>query len=510
MTRQTQGQASAGPVTPAGVQRRGLLRFGTLLTAFTGASAVAAFGAEAANAATKPGPGDYVPVAEKGAASGVATLDVASKIPATQLPDLSATVKLGVEAAVRDPEGILPSTFVRRPTAPEVTYFVTPRGNDSSDGLTLASAKATIGAAITAAGPNRPRIMLGVGSFVLQNETLYPYGTVFVGAGSSLTTLTYSGTGTAFAPSTPGVRTFYPHFEGFVLQGPGKATTAVGISLDSVTDASLKDVVVRQFGTGIRIHSPIGGGAVYNQLEHVTATSCGTGFKIGAKGCNATKLIGCRANACDIGLDIIDSNNTNWVAGSFEANGTGVKVSATSAALSDHNVVSFARFEANTTAWNVTSANVRNFQCLFPATFDTYAVADAGTRTTHWGNFGQVGNKVSSAYAGDDGTWRFERAVHGGAETPAVHIVDGVTSSGTPVTHQVTTERASGFFYRGRRGGRTYFDVRADGLISGGSSSTAARPTGTIRAGAQWFDTTLRKPIWYDGTAWVDASGMNV
>lgn len=77
----------------AGVQRRGLLRFGTLLTAFTGASAISAIGASSAEA----GPGEktpstaYVPMSEKGAPLGVATLDVGSKVPPSMLPDLSTT-----------------------------------------------------------------------------------------------------------------------------------------------------------------------------------------------------------------------------------------------------------------------------------------------------------------------------------------------------------------------------------------------------------------------------------
>lgn len=76
----------------AGVNRRGLLRFGTLITTLTGASAISAIGASSAQA----GPGDknppttsYVPMAEKGAPSGVAALDVNAKIPPGQLPDLS-------------------------------------------------------------------------------------------------------------------------------------------------------------------------------------------------------------------------------------------------------------------------------------------------------------------------------------------------------------------------------------------------------------------------------------
>lgn len=74
--------------TERSLQRRGLLRFGTLVTALTGASALGAAGAQAGPGDKNP-PNAYVPTAEKGAASGVATLDTASKIPPTQLPDLS-------------------------------------------------------------------------------------------------------------------------------------------------------------------------------------------------------------------------------------------------------------------------------------------------------------------------------------------------------------------------------------------------------------------------------------
>lgn len=77
------------PPTDTGVRRRGLLNFGTLMAAFTGASAVAALGASSAQAA----PGDkYIPIAEKGSPSGVAGLDGGAKILPSQLPDLSATI----------------------------------------------------------------------------------------------------------------------------------------------------------------------------------------------------------------------------------------------------------------------------------------------------------------------------------------------------------------------------------------------------------------------------------
>lgn len=81
---------------PADYRRRGLLKVGTLIAAVTGASAVSAVAANAAPG-DKAQPNDYVPTAEKGAPSGVATLDGGSKLPATQLPDLTPIIAPAVE-----------------------------------------------------------------------------------------------------------------------------------------------------------------------------------------------------------------------------------------------------------------------------------------------------------------------------------------------------------------------------------------------------------------------------
>lgn len=50
--------------------------------------------------------------------------------------------------------------------------------------------------------------------------------------------------------------------------------------------------------------------------------------------------------------------------------------------------------------------------------------------------------------------------------------------------------------------GETLKTVRAGG-------STANRPTSPATF-ATYFDTTLGKPIWYDGVNWVDATGATV
>lgn len=42
------------------------------------------------------------------------------------------------------------------------------------------------------------------------------------------------------------------------------------------------------------------------------------------------------------------------------------------------------------------------------------------------------------------------------------------------------------------------------------SGTTASRPTGSLPVGFQYFDTTLNKPIWWNGSVWKDSSGTTV
>lgn len=40
-----------------------------------------------------------------------------------------------------------------------------------------------------------------------------------------------------------------------------------------------------------------------------------------------------------------------------------------------------------------------------------------------------------------------------------------------------------------------------------GHGTTAERPINGLETGDWYFDTTLGKPIWYEGPGWVDATG---
>ena len=42
------------------------------------------------------------------------------------------------------------------------------------------------------------------------------------------------------------------------------------------------------------------------------------------------------------------------------------------------------------------------------------------------------------------------------------------------------------------------------------SGTTANRPTGRLEVGQYYFDTTIGRPIWYNGTNWINAAGTVV
>jgi hypothetical protein len=53
--------------------------------------------------------------------------------------------------------------------------------------------------------------------------------------------------------------------------------------------------------------------------------------------------------------------------------------------------------------------------------------------------------------------------------------------------------------------------VKAGSAVITGSGATGSRPNAvTLGAGAMFYDTTLSKPIWSDGTVWRDATGTTV
>lgn len=185
--------ANEGQAESAGVMRRGILRFGTLIAAFTGVSAISTIGASSAEAGTVDItlPTAYIPTSEKGAPLGVATLDKDSKIP--DVVNRSAD-QLG------STDGILGRKDYRDRVTGVAFHMRGPKQIDmrahgyDADNTGVTSSWVAVNNAKTAVGTGG-EIFFPPGRYVLdQGGIEYLAGQTIRGAGPELTTLVFSNT----------------------------------------------------------------------------------------------------------------------------------------------------------------------------------------------------------------------------------------------------------------------------------------------------------------------------
>jgi hypothetical protein len=353
-------------------------------------------------------------------------------------------------------------------------------------------------AVIQAALNTRKPVYFPAGSYLFTDLTFYG-NTVIFGAGLGYTTLKYNGTGTAFAQSTPNTRIYNVHMRDFILTDNNAGVK--GLDLNSVSSGHFYNLAVIGFDTCIEVSSTINGGAVYNNFFNCKAQSGTYGFVVGPVGCNSNSFIACRTNICGTGVLIQDSNCNTFTSCEFESNTVVAwKVTSSSSGLSNSNTVIGTRFESNALNWLVDSVNVIGTKFLCNHILDS-TITNNGTRTQIY----DVGGTISplllhSALQSDNGSFRYIRTANGGSETPLAVFRDEVTSTGTPVTVQAETERTAGSFFRGKRGGTTYFDVKASGQIIGVTQKlTGATPT--VSAGEVGFGVTTATTVGAAGGA---------
>lgn len=341
------------------------------------------------------------------------------------------------------------------------------RADDSTDNS--AALQAALNAANVAGGGV---VTLPPGN-IRYGTTLTIYGGVHLeGQGAQNTILKYTGSTQGIVQSTPGTRIYGVGIRSLKLQDIGTGTN--GLGLNSVSTGVFDDLVIDGFDTAVRLQGS-NGYCVYNRFTNVTAQNCTTGFIVGAAGSNSNSFIACRANVCTTGWNITDSNQNHLEHCQVEQCTTGVSITASGASLSNRNSIAFCRFESNTTNINITSSNVIE-TALVANHHVTGANTDNGVRTLRLDPFGATGLNfkiVSAAAAVATGAFEFERTTNGGASLPAFVVRDSNTGSGTPVTYQAETERLTGSFFRGQRGGATYFEAYANGAIGIADGITA-------------------------------------
>jgi hypothetical protein len=344
----------------------------------------------------------------------------------------------------------------------------------------------SIQAAINALPASGGVVKLGPGTHTISTALSIRSGVILEGEGSQATTISYTGAAQALVQATPGTRIYGVGVKGIKFSDAGTGT--IGLDLDSVSTGVFEDLLIDGFDTSVELQGT-NGYCVYNRFFNVTAQNATSGFLVGAAGSNSNTFLACRANVCTTGWNITDSNQNQITHCQIENCTTGVSITSSASALSDRTTIAFNRFETCTTNVNITSSNVRE-TVMLANHHATGTNTDSGTRTLHLDPFGTTGPAVhlhSALTAVATGSFRFTRGVSGGSSLPALVVADTVTGSGTPVTLQVETERATGTFLRGQRGGTTYLEAYASGALGIADGITA--PAAVVGQAILYVDT---------------------
>lgn len=90
------------------------------------------------------------------------------------------------------------------------------------------------------------------------------------------------------------------------------------------------------------------------------------------------------------------------------------------------------------------------------------------------------------------------------------HGTPTVTWSGQPVASRCWSDYGRNYLTTGSVT-TTLGDLVSARTVRSQAAATGSRPSAvTMGAGAMWYDTTLAKPIWSNGTVWKDAAGTTV
>jgi hypothetical protein len=318
----------------------------------------------------------------------------------------------------------------------------------------------------------------------------------------------------------------HPHrLSGFCLVGPGSGT-GTGIEFEDVTDTTkhrFDDVMVANFARCWHMAGPED--SVFINLK---ARACAVGFDL-SDACNQNAWINTEVQfSTTAGIKVSDSaqnifvgillQNTDGTASlwhiSGESNVYGGIYHESSASPTD-----MVRIDAG--SYNV----VRDLWSSAPIVQSTIG-GGAFNQFENWngsGNFPVVVTGVTYS-----NTMRFVKGLTlSGAEAASCFVYDdAVMKTGpnadwriqtgkkvyletTGTANYIQREAATGDTLIGSGSGVTRVPVGQ--VITTGKGATGSRPAaGTVGSGAMFYDTTLSKPIWSNGTVWKDAAGTTV
>lgn len=349
----------------------------------------------------------------------------------------------------------------------DAVRYVTASGSDSNNGRSWGTAFSTVAAAKAALPAAGGLIELGLGTFSYSTG-IDLQNVIIRGSGNGRTTLAYTGAGGSAITQTSGARTYRPGLRDLTLSGAGASGTTVGLEVLNSTLGRYDNVAVTNFTTGIKLNAPDASGqaSYYNTFTHVAAENCTVGYDLGYR-VNENRFYACRANNCVTGYKIVDGNHNVFLDCEAAAFTTAFTLSVSSASRCRGNVIAFCRIELGTNGI-VVGAGVPETVITHPYWESiTTPYSDSGDRTfiTDPSATGAKGFQYVTNLGTDKTSFYLER-VAPATDVPAMHVVDSNSGSGLPVTIQATTERALGSFFRGVRGGTTYFDVNAQGHVT--------------------------------------------
>lgn len=263
-----------------------------------------------------------IPLTQRAAANGVATLDGATKIPVAQVPDLSGTY-------AGTPGGV---------AATAVVYGPAPTGVAATD---VANVQAAVNALPATGGRVLLRATAGTPyNFGTTTVTVPPSKQVF-GAGQSATTINYTGTGYAFSV---GNQTFGTALAYGCAVGDLSITLTVnganGVELRETSGAELSNlyiegVVSTNTSTGIFIN---GGNTanIFTNLSNIICNHIKTGCRIGSTGTLTTTSVTVTsfnafgdniAGSTGVLVDALSGEGSRFFGGNVEAEASGVNIS---------------------------------------------------------------------------------------------------------------------------------------------------------------------------------------
>lgn len=293
---------------------------------------------------------------------------------------------------------------------------------------------------------------------------------IFRGRGKVATTLSYTGSATAFGVSAASTRIYDCGIRDLTVVNAGSGT--VGLDLDSVSTSSFEHVTITNFPTAARLHSTIEGGCLYTRWYDVTAQMNGSavvGFNVDALASNATHFIACRYNGPNntVGTawKIVDALGVTVTDCDIDQVLVGFALTAPSGAgYTDYNIIKGNRIELCGTVYSI-GANVR-FTRIYGNTYqsNTTILSDSGTYTF----FLDPPYTSAERYADTgsaSGNRRFQNNADQGAN-PFVVIADNTASTAGAIALQIENTSAGGILAKGSVSGTEKFSIDSGGKLS--------------------------------------------